>query len=164
MLLLPSAPSGTQLTDEQKQLLLDLHNRARSMVDPIATNMEEMVRWCAVMQWYSFTLFIVCKMKGRQNLHWVFPQNVHCKRPSTHIIQNCNCIQNAALVKQVIIYVTRFWKICLNVTLKYIELRNLVTIAKGLQDLLKYFQLFCGYLMWELQSVTIVILIGSFHS
>ena len=44
MLLLPSAPSGTQLTNEQKELLLDLHNRARSMVDPIATNMEEMVR------------------------------------------------------------------------------------------------------------------------
>ena len=35
--------SVSQLTDEDKQLLLDLHNRARSMVDPIATNMEEMV-------------------------------------------------------------------------------------------------------------------------
>ena len=33
----------SQLTDEQKQSLLDLHNRARSMVDPIATDMEEMV-------------------------------------------------------------------------------------------------------------------------
>ena len=30
-------------SDEDKQLLLDLHNEARSMVDPIATNMEEMV-------------------------------------------------------------------------------------------------------------------------
>ena len=35
--------SVSQLTDEDKQLLLDLHNRARSMVYPIATNMEEMV-------------------------------------------------------------------------------------------------------------------------
>ena len=35
--------SVSQLTDEDKQLLLDLHNRARSMVDPTATNMEEMV-------------------------------------------------------------------------------------------------------------------------
>ena len=35
--------SVSQLTDEQKQDLLDQHNRARSMVDPIATNMEEMV-------------------------------------------------------------------------------------------------------------------------
>ncbi|XP_065915977.1 uncharacterized protein [Dysidea avara] len=37
-----NALSVSQLTDEDKQLLLDLHNRARSMVDPIATNMEEM--------------------------------------------------------------------------------------------------------------------------
>ena len=36
-------PSVSQLTDEEKQDLLDMHNRARSMVDPIATNMEEMV-------------------------------------------------------------------------------------------------------------------------
>jgi len=33
----------SQLTDEDKQLLLNLHNEARSMVDPIATNMEKMV-------------------------------------------------------------------------------------------------------------------------
>ena len=31
--------SASQLTDEEKQDLLDLQNRARSMVDPIATNM-----------------------------------------------------------------------------------------------------------------------------
>ena len=35
--------SVCQLTDEEKQDLLDMHNRARSVVDPIATNMEEMV-------------------------------------------------------------------------------------------------------------------------
>ena len=35
--------SVSQLTQEDKQLLLDLHNEARSKVDPIATNMEKMV-------------------------------------------------------------------------------------------------------------------------
>jgi len=35
--------SASELTDEDKQLLLDLHSRARIMVDPIATNMEEIV-------------------------------------------------------------------------------------------------------------------------
>ena len=35
--------SVSQLTEEDRQLLLDLHNEARSMVDPIATNMERMV-------------------------------------------------------------------------------------------------------------------------
>jgi len=45
--------SVSQLTDQQKQDLLDLHNRARSMVDPIATNMEEMVSW---VQYQFFTI------------------------------------------------------------------------------------------------------------
>ena len=35
--------SVSQLTSEQQQLLLDLHNQARSDVTPIATNMEKMV-------------------------------------------------------------------------------------------------------------------------
>ena len=42
-LLLTAVLSVSQLTDEEIQLLLDLHNRARSMVDSIATNMENMV-------------------------------------------------------------------------------------------------------------------------
>ena len=33
----------SQLTSQQKRLLLDLHNQARSNVTPIATNMEKMV-------------------------------------------------------------------------------------------------------------------------
>ena len=43
-------------------------------------------------------------------------------------------------------YVTQFWKISLNVTLKYIELYNsyIVTTVKGLQNFSKYFQLFSG--------------------
>jgi len=41
--------SVSQLTDQQKQDLLNLHNRARSMVDPIATNMEKMVG-CNIVQ------------------------------------------------------------------------------------------------------------------
>jgi len=45
LLVLTAAPSVSQLSDEEKQLLLDHHNRARSMVDPIATNMEEMVTY-----------------------------------------------------------------------------------------------------------------------
>ena len=36
-------PSVSQLTDEEKQNLLDLHNMARGMVDPLATNMKKMV-------------------------------------------------------------------------------------------------------------------------
>ena len=34
----------SQLTSDQKQLLLDLHNQARSDVFPTAANMEQMVR------------------------------------------------------------------------------------------------------------------------
>ena len=41
--MLTTALSVSTLTDEEKQQVLDAHNRARSMVDPIATNMEEMV-------------------------------------------------------------------------------------------------------------------------
>jgi len=47
---LPLLTAVSQLSDEDKQLLLDLHNRARSMVDPIATNMEEMVTYLQEMQ------------------------------------------------------------------------------------------------------------------
>jgi len=43
LLLFVSVSGVYQLTDVQKQFFLDQHNRARSMVDPIATNMEEMV-------------------------------------------------------------------------------------------------------------------------
>ena len=42
-LLLAVHLSVSQLTNEQQQLLLDLHNQARGDVAPIATNMEEMV-------------------------------------------------------------------------------------------------------------------------
>ena len=35
--------SVSQLTDEDKQFILDFHNDARDNVDPIATNMEKMV-------------------------------------------------------------------------------------------------------------------------
>ena len=45
MLLLIAARQGvSQLTNAQKQLLLDLHNLARSHVSPTAANMLEMVR------------------------------------------------------------------------------------------------------------------------
>ena len=54
------------------------------------------------------------------------------------------------------------WKIGLNVTLKYIQF--IVTTAKGLQNFLKYFQLFSGNSKWELHIVTTFKLIGSFRS
>ena len=43
LLLISARQSVSQLSSAQRQLLLDLHNQARSEVSPTATNMEEMV-------------------------------------------------------------------------------------------------------------------------
>ena len=43
LLLIAPRQGVSQLTNAQRQLLLDLHNQARSEVSPTAANMEEMV-------------------------------------------------------------------------------------------------------------------------
>ena len=43
LLTLAVQQGDSQLSNTQKQLLLDLHNQARSDVSPTAANMEEMV-------------------------------------------------------------------------------------------------------------------------
>ena len=43
LLLVAAHQSVSQLNSAQRQLLLDLHNQARSEVSPTAANMEQMV-------------------------------------------------------------------------------------------------------------------------
>ena len=43
LLLIAARQSVSQLSSAQRQLLLDLHNQARSDVSPTAANMEQMV-------------------------------------------------------------------------------------------------------------------------
>ena len=43
LLLIATRQSVSQLSSDQRQLLLDLHNQARSEVSPTAANMEQMV-------------------------------------------------------------------------------------------------------------------------
>ena len=44
LLLIVAGKAVSQLTSDQKQMLLDLHNEARRDVLPTAANMQEMVR------------------------------------------------------------------------------------------------------------------------
>ena len=44
LLLIVAGKAVSQLTSDQKQMLLDLHNEARRAVLPTAANMQEMVR------------------------------------------------------------------------------------------------------------------------
>ena len=44
LLLIVARPGVSQLSSDQQQLLLKLHNQARSDVSPTAANMLEMVR------------------------------------------------------------------------------------------------------------------------
>ena len=44
LLLIVAGQAVSRLTSDQKQMLLDLHNEARSDVFPTAGNMEKMVR------------------------------------------------------------------------------------------------------------------------
>ena len=48
-LLLSVAHAQMSLSEADKQELLDAHNRLRGMVNPLATNMERMVSWAALL-------------------------------------------------------------------------------------------------------------------
>ena len=74
LLLLVARLGVSQLTSDQKQLLLDLHNQARSDVFPTAANMEEMVRALNVksMQVVAIQGRIQDFLKGGPQLrHWL---------------------------------------------------------------------------------------------
>lgn len=67
LLLLVAATRQTvsQLNITQKQLLLDLHNQARSSASPAATNMERMVRKCMISE-YPASMVEIAEIKRLQ--------------------------------------------------------------------------------------------------
>ena len=47
------------LSEADKQELLDAHNRLRGMVSPLATNMERMVSWAALLSGIKAPRFLL---------------------------------------------------------------------------------------------------------
>ena len=81
LLLIVARESVSQLNSTQRQLLLDLHNQARSEVSPTAANMEEMVSACPagprVASHASYDTTVYKCMHDRDNAEYRGVQSVY---------------------------------------------------------------------------------------